>query len=161
VLGKYLGVLATMMAVTAAMLAATAITVWVYGDPLPAAFWPVIWLTWLEMAVVVGLGLLFSTFTAPVPAAIYAVSLLIAGHLAGDIHELAQRLTEKGDAAGAVLEAAYYVLPDLEALSLRTQAANGLAVPAGFVAWGSLYAAAYSTVVVLLAIMIFGRRRSL
>jgi ABC-type transport system involved in multi-copper enzyme maturation permease subunit len=161
VLGKYFGVLATMVAVVTLMLLATALAVWLYGDALPHAFWPSIWLAWLEMALVIAISLLFSCYTTPVLAATYSVALLIAGNLAADLLALAERLIEKGYAVGRVVDAAYYVLPDLESLSLRTQAANNLAAPPAFIGWATLYALSYSAVALGLAMLLFTRRRAI
>ncbi len=159
VLGKYLGLVATMVAVTSLMLLATAATVALYGDPVPRALAATVWLTWLEMAVCVAVALLFSTFATPVLAATYSAGVWLAGHLAGDLHALAARLGE-GAAAGAI-ELGYYLLPDLDRLSVRLQAANDLEVPAGFVGAGTAYALAYAMTALVLAMAIFERKRSL
>jgi Cu-processing system permease protein len=160
VLGKFLGLWATMVFVTTVMLIATAVTVRAYGDAVPSAFWASIWLTWLEMGLVTAVALLFSSFASPVLAALYCSAVLVAGHLSDDLVELASRLTNKGELGGSVLRVAYHVLPDLGLLSLRVQAANQLAVPGGFLLWATLYSATYGATALALAMLIFSRRRS-
>jgi hypothetical protein len=59
------------------------------------------------------------------------------------------------------LLAAYHVVPDLQGLSVRIQAANYLAVPAGFVIWATAYALLYSMTALLTAMFIFSRRRAI
>jgi ABC-type transport system involved in multi-copper enzyme maturation permease subunit len=160
VLGKYLGVVATMVVVTGLMLLATVVTVWLFGDPVPSAVWTTFWLTWLEMAVTTALAMLFSTFATPVLASTYTIGLWLAGHLAGEILTLADKLARDGSPSASLVRGVYFVLPDLGAMSVRTQAANGLAVPAGFVGYATAYALAYAGVALLGAMLIFARRRA-
>jgi len=161
VLGKYWGVLATMLVVVTLMLAATAAAVFFYGGSLPAAFWPSVALAWLEMAVVVAIAQFFSCFASPVLAATYSVALWLAGNFASDIGALADSFAQKHFVLAPLVRLAYYVVPDVEALSLRTQAANFLPVPAAFVGVATLYALAYAAAALLGAMLLFTRRRAL
>jgi ABC-type transport system involved in multi-copper enzyme maturation permease subunit len=161
VLGKYLGVLFALEAVVVIMVAATAGVVWLYGDPVPSALWWSLWLTLIEMALVTALAIFFSTIASPVLAATYSVGVLLAGNLAGDILALAGRLEEKGKAFGPVLRGLHYLLPDLEALSVRSQAANHLPVPGAYLLQGTAYGACYAATALILAMWIFSRRRAL
>lgn len=160
VLGKYLGNVAAMVLVVTIMLLATATIVWLYGGHVGEAFWSSLWLTWMEMALVVSIALLFSTMASPTLAATYSVGIVLAGNLAGDILAIADRMQDKGKALGSVLRYAYYVVPDLQELSLRTQAANDLPAPSRFLLYGTLYALAYAACAVVIAMWIFSRRRA-
>lgn len=155
-LGKYLGLLVTMVLVTALMVVATAVIVWLYGGTVPAAFWGSMELTFVEMAVVLAIALLFSTMTVPVLAATYAAGVVIAGNLADDLVRMAAKASGTTRAA---LHLAYAVLPDLGKLSLREQAANALAIPAAYVVHGTLYGAIYAATALLIAMLIFQRRK--
>lgn len=162
VLGKYLGLLATMGTVVTLVLVATAASVWLYGDRPPAAFWPSFWLSWLEMALVIAVALLFSTYTTPVLASAYVVAILIAGNLVGDLSGFADRLSVNGEVLTSfVLRVFYWILPNLQALSLRTQAANSLPVPPAFIGWATLYALTYAAAALALAMILFERRKSI
>jgi len=158
VFGKLLGVLAAMELVVTAMMLSTAATVWLFGESVPAAFWANGWLIWFEMAVVCAVALLFSTLSAPVMAACYSAAVLIAGNLSDDLMQLADRVKEGGGVAREALRVAYYILPDLHALSLRTQAANGLPIPDGFLLTASSYGFTYALTALAVAALIFSRR---
>lgn len=161
VLGKFVGLWAAMSAVVALMLIATAGVVILFGASLPAAFWGALYLTALEMGILIALAILFSCFTVPALAATYAGAVTLAGHLSEDLLALAQRMQEKGSPLlGQCIELAYYLLPNLQKLSLRTEAANYLPVPAGVVGYGTLYALGYISALLLLAMFIFGRRQA-
>lgn len=160
VLGKYLGVVAAMEVVIVLMVLATAAVVWLYGDSVPAAMWGSLWLTCIEIPVVVAIATLFSTMAVPVLAATYSVCVLLVGNLANDILRVALRLEEEGNVLGTLLHWLYFIPPDLEKLSLRNQAANNLPVPTEYLVTGTLYGLLYAAAAVVLAMWIFTRRRS-
>ncbi len=161
VLGKYLGIVLAMEILVALMVLATAGVVWLYGDRVPAALWGSLWLTWVEMVVVVAVGMLFSTLATPMLAAAYAGGVVLAGNLAADLRGLAEDLAKKGESSGLVVEWGYYLLPDLQKLSLRTEAANDLPVSMDYLLLGSAYGVAYAGAALLVAMWIFTQRRSL
>lgn len=110
---------------------------------------------------VAAVALLFSCFTTPVLAALYTTVLWLAGQLAGGLAELATQLGPREPLFSSVVRGLYYVLPDLERLSLRVQAANDLPVPASFVGVATAYSLAYITTCLALAMAIFSRRRAI
>ncbi len=161
VLGKYLGVVAAAELLVLIMVIATAITVWLFGDPVPAAFWAAWWLTAIEIALVAAVAELFASLAVPVLAAAYAVGVFLAGNLAADILAMAARLERDGSLLVPLLRALYRVFPDLQQLSLRTQAANDLPVPWDYLATGTAYGLAYVAAALALCVVTFDRRRSI
>ena len=160
--GKYLGVVAAMSGVVVLMALACAGTLLLYGGAPTAAFWGSVWLTLAEVAVVGALALLFATVTAPVPAAAYTTAVVIAGNLSEDLRLFAGRFAQDGaPGLSRALEVAYYVLPDLQLLSLRSQAANALDVPPDFLMHATLYAAAYALAALGVAMASISSRRQL
>jgi ABC-type transport system involved in multi-copper enzyme maturation permease subunit len=154
--GKYLGIVATMEIVVSLMLGATALTVSLYGEEIPVAFWGSAWLTLIEMWLVVGIALFFSTVGVPVLAATYSVGLIIAGNLSQDILNLAQRTLEQGDSvSSAILQTVYWLIPDLSDLSLRPEASNALEIPEGFIIFGTIYGLAYGALALVAAMWVF------
>ncbi len=160
VLGKFLGVYGTMSLVVTAMFISTWLAVLVFGGEMGPAFWPSLWLLQLEIIVVSAIAIFFSSQTEPVLAAAFSFGLLIAGNLSADILSLAERLADKGEMLNSmVLRGIYHALPDIGVLSLRSQAANAMAIPQGFVTHATLYALLYSSCLLLGAAIIFHRRR--
>ena len=156
--GRFLGLWATMAAVVACQGLTTAAVTYLFVGQVPAALAPALLLTVGEMAIVVAVSLLTATLISPALAAAAAATLLIAGNLSAELAEMAARQT--GPTA-QLLSGLHQILPDLGQLSLRAQAANDLPVPAGFVAVGMLYAAAYSLTALTGAILLFRRRAAL
>lgn len=159
ILGKYLGVLASMMLVVLIMNLGTALTVTIYGGTVPNALWVCMLLNWVEMAVVVGVSFAFSSIAVPTLAAAYSAGIILAGNLATDVQSYGHSLQEKNKLMGDVLVNAYYVLPDLQDLSARIQAANDLPVPTSFVVTGVAYGTLYASAMLLIAMWSFNRRR--
>ncbi len=161
ILGKYLGVVAAMSAVVSVMIIATAMTTWLYGDPVPIALWLQWPLALVEVAVIAAIALMFSTMAVPALAAAYAAGIIVAGDLADDVMRFANNQIADGEATGYALKIAYTVLPDLQNLSVRAQAANSLPVPAAFVGYGISYGVAYAAVILVIAMVVFTRRRAI
>ena len=159
--GRFLGLWLTMAVVVTTMVCSAAAIVWLYGDEVPVAMWGGLWLTVVEMAVVLAIGMLFSTLAIPSLAATYSVGMVLGGNLAGDIQTFATAMVARGDELGSVLRLAYYLLPDLQDLSLRAAAANAMPIPAGVVQSGTIYGLSYTAFLLLLAGLSLSRRRAL
>jgi ABC-type transport system involved in multi-copper enzyme maturation permease subunit len=160
VLGKYLGVVATMEVVVTAMVGATAVTVWLYGDSVPWALWGCLWLAYVEIALVVAMAMFFSSLSVPVLAATYSIGVLLAGNLASDVAAYAVRVGVEHPTLGAVVRGLYFLLPDLERLSLRNQAANDLPVGLGHLAVATAYGLTFAAALLTLTMWIFSRRKA-
>jgi ABC-type transport system involved in multi-copper enzyme maturation permease subunit len=161
VLGKYLGVVAAMECVVTLMALATGVVTVVYGGGIPEAFYACVWLSYVEIALVAAIAAVFASMTVGTLAASYTAALLLAGNLTGDLRMLAERAAQRGDAAAeVVLNACYWLLPDLAELSARSQAANALPVPDGLVLHGTVYGLTYAFAALVVAMWIFNRRKA-
>ena len=161
VLGKYAGVLATVSIVVTLMIAATVLTVWLNASKVPGAVWSSLVLAWLEVGVVASVALFFSSFSGPVLASTFAAGVVLAGNFVGALRSLADKLDAQGaDGAALLLRVVHHLLPDVELLSVRSQAANALPVPGGFLGWALVYSVVYSGAVLALAMVVFERRRA-
>jgi len=161
VAGKFFGLWAAVSLVAVLMIAATAGVVALYGEHVAQPMWVSIPLALAEMAVAVSIGLLFSALSSPVLAASFAAGTLLAGNLVSDIQALANRMAAKGMAGAWLFKTLFYVLPDVEKMSVRVQAANDLVVPAAYWLDGILYGALYTVCALTAAAWVFTRRRSL
>jgi len=93
-------------------------------------------------------------------AATYTSGLILAGNLAGDILNLAQKSEAGGDALSSqILHAVYYVIPDLADLSLRPEASNALDIPKHFLEFGTLYGLSYAAIALVASMWVFSRKK--
>jgi ABC-type transport system involved in multi-copper enzyme maturation permease subunit len=154
VLGRYLGLAATLlmnlavMAVTlAAMLALEERSL----RPLDLALLSAFAMLGVQLLVVAAVAVLFSSITTTTLAAIFSLALTLAGRLSNDLRTL-------WEGAGAQIgKALWYVLPNLSALSLNESVVYRTPPPAS--AWlAVLYALLYAAAALALAAAVFERR---
>jgi Cu-processing system permease protein len=154
--GRFAGLAAMLAVNVAVMTASVAVVLHLAGYSLSRTAAVAALLIFIELLLMAAAAILFSSFTTPILAAAFSLSLFLIGHLVGSLRAFADR-TKSGLARTATL-AAYRVLPDLELFNLKAQAANDLAVPPGAASTAALYGIAYAGLFLALGIMIFSRR---
>jgi ABC-type transport system involved in multi-copper enzyme maturation permease subunit len=158
-LGRYLGLVATttlnlllMAIVFAAVLAAyTKGLRFLVDSPLLVVLASLA----VRFAVVGAVAALFSSFSTITLAAIFTLSLVVAGHLSSD---LVRYWAPRSEWAGAIGKAAYLLVPNLEALNLKEAMVYRDPVPASFAVTGIGYGLLYSAALVAFAAAVFARR---
>ncbi|ACG71906.1 conserved hypothetical protein [Anaeromyxobacter sp. K] len=153
-LGRYLGLAATlwlnlaaMAATLAALLSLQAGSLDVVNAQLLSAFA----MLGVQFLVVAAISVAFSSFTTPTLAAIFALALTLAGHMSNDLRTLWQ------GAGASVGRVVWYVLPNLSALSLNEHVIYGTPVPAS--AWlACAYGVLYAGAILAVAAAVFERR---
>ncbi|MCE9667369.1 ABC transporter permease [Myxococcus stipitatus] len=111
---------------------------------------------WFELLVLSSAGILFSSFSGPMVSAVCTTGLYFAGHLAGDLLDIAKR-AESG-LVQVLTKGLYYLLPNLERMNFRSHAAYALPVDAGTFASSAAYAVAWAMVFTAISLFIFERR---
>jgi ABC-type transport system involved in multi-copper enzyme maturation permease subunit len=126
------------------------------GAPLGFAHLAALILTAVELALIVALATLFSSFTTPLLASFFSCGIWLAGHLTRDLRDhgasSASALVRDGTAW------MHRILPDLESFNLSIEAAHQLPVAASDIWFPALYGAGYVAVILAFAVMIFERR---
>ena len=158
-LGKYLGLCLT-LAVNVAVMGAGVALALLYvtrGDTsLAARLWPAVSLIFMELTILTGVALLFSSFSSPIMSTFAAVAVFVIGHLSPDIKAFAEIL---GSAPATVaLGTLYYVLPNLSTYSFITPAAYGVMPPLGHVMGALGYTVLYDAVLLAAAALVFSKR---
>lgn len=157
--GKYLGLCLTLLVNVLVMGAGVSLALlYVSGgvDPLVLSIWPAILLIYVELMIVTGVALLFSSFSSPALSALLTFFVFIIGHFSGDLKSLA---TSMGSTSARwFFGGLYYLLPNLANLSFITPAAHGELPGAAYFVSTILYALVYVVVVLAAATLIFSRR---
>jgi ABC-type transport system involved in multi-copper enzyme maturation permease subunit len=155
ILGKYLGLAATLALNVLVMGVGLSVLLAAYGwwQPNVAA---ALLLVLVELLVVTAVATLFSSFTTPTLAAIFTLGLFVIGHLSGTLRLIAQRAP--GELARLVAGVLYRVLPNLEAFNVKGRVAHGEPVALVEVGLAGLYGALYLAAVLALAAVVFERR---
>jgi ABC-type transport system involved in multi-copper enzyme maturation permease subunit len=154
--GKYLGLVVTMWLMLAVMGAAFGAISLAMGAPFDAAHLAALALIGVELALIVAVTTLFSSFTTPFLASLFSVGIWVLGHGTRELRQLGRSGDLEG--LGGLTTFVYRVLPDLEAFNLTLEAVHGLAIPAAQIAWPIVYGVAYSAALLCLAAFVFERR---
>jgi ABC-type transport system involved in multi-copper enzyme maturation permease subunit len=157
--GKYLGLCATLAANVAVMSAGVALAlVYVRGgyDPLVARIFPAVALIFCELTIIVAVALLFSSFSTPALSALLTFAVFVIGHFSADLRLLAS--SNGTTAARLLFGALYYLLPNLSHYAYITAASHGTTPAASDFFAAALYAVLYDATLLAAATLIFNRR---
>jgi ABC-type transport system involved in multi-copper enzyme maturation permease subunit len=160
IVGKHLGlaaVLGILMALlTAIFFGVLSLNAIAYA---PQSLLLAIAFTFLEMALLTAVAMLFGVFTSSLLATLMTFAVYLMGHLSTDILALGE--LSENPVLQRLTSGLYLVLPDLERLNLRNQAVYGLNLlpaPVELVTHG-LYALLYIALLLTLTGVIFTRRQ--
>lgn len=168
IVGKYLGLCTTLLVITVLMgLILLAIVVYIeirheglvsyyYGGTHYPEFFAAIYFQFLELLIIIGLALVFSSFTTPILSIFFTFFSLAIGKFASDVKLFAEDL--QSPVIMFITKFIYIVIPHLDSLDFRYQAVYGGGVEWRVVLFVTLYTVLYSLALVLLAVLIFDRR---
>jgi len=159
ILGKYFGLCLTLLVNAAVMVVGTEIALWyVNGQltPLHTSVLAAAYLIYLELAVMVAVALMFSTFTTPMLAALFSFAIYVIGNLSNDL--LAMAVLSSSVISKSVLTCLYYLLPNLSNFGFITAASHGTVVPLHMAFSATVYALIYISILLSISVMVFQRR---
>jgi ABC-type transport system involved in multi-copper enzyme maturation permease subunit len=155
-IGKYAGLVATiwlqMSIMVGAFLAISVLT----GAPVGAGHAAAFALIAVELALVVAVATLFSSFTTPMLASYFSVGVWLVGHMTRNLRDLGAN--SDLESVRRATQLLHQTLPDLESFNLTIEAAHGLHISAVDVWLPVIYGAGYILVILVLATTLFERR---
>lgn len=165
IIGKYFGLLAVVL-VHLFLLTVIFYVILLCTNASPTlSILTAVYMIFCEMAVVIAVALLFSSFSSTVLSALFTLGIYFAGHLSNLLLEqvrFASRMGEMGNASTAILEKTavviHAVFPGLYRFNITNYVVHGLALPDMYVFWNSLYALGYVGVFLGVASWWFSRR---
>jgi ABC-type transport system involved in multi-copper enzyme maturation permease subunit len=169
IIGKYGGLLLTLLVNVAVMTVAIYAVLFFLSRGVPAnvqrawdapaldpALLKAIAMIYVDLALVTALALLFSTYSSPMLSAVFTLGLYVVGHFNEDLKRFDQIVG--APLAGLVGKTCYYVLPDFARFDVKLAVVHGIPVSGGYLAWTTMYGAAYIAALLLGACVIFSRR---
>lgn len=154
--GRYIGMLITLLVNTSVMTVGFLGVLLVSGISLDFGLVKAVGLIFVELCVLVSIGMLFSTFTTPTLSATFTIAVYIVGHLTNDIKALADKMQE--GLTPWVLKGAYYLLPNLEFFNIKGDAVYGVPIGMSYVLASMGYGFTYAAIIMAVACVIFERR---
>lgn len=156
ILGKYCGLVLTLFVNVSIMLAVFLLTLWLYHVPIVPSLFQAVQLIFVEILVVTAIALFFSTFSSSTLSAILTLGVYVVGHLTADLRSIAANGGSR--AVKAIVEALYYLCPNLEMLNIKGQAAVGILVAPEYLMLASLYGLVYAGVLLSASCLVFQQR---
>jgi len=115
-----------------------------------------VYFIWLKLALMVALALLFSCFTTPLLAILFAAGLYIVGLYVQELRNLPADVMSP--AMAAFTKWLSYLLPNFENFNVMAMAAHGRVVPGTLILQNTLYAVIYCAIVLTGAAAVFSRK---
>ncbi|HEX9741725.1 MAG TPA: ABC transporter permease [Nitrospiraceae bacterium] len=156
VVGKYLGLITTLVVNVLVMLSVFLLTLWGYHAPVHWVLVQAVQLIVVELMLITAIALFFSTFSSATLSAIFTIGLYIIGHVTTDLRGLAQK--SHSEAVKVVANGVYYLCPNLDMLNMKGQAALGIAIPLSYQALATTYGLLYAGMLIVGACLIFQQR---
>jgi ABC-type transport system involved in multi-copper enzyme maturation permease subunit len=165
ILGKYLGLLFTLLVNLAIMTVGLALAMLYTGRIGAGAYvrlLPAVFLIFLSLALITALALLFSTFSTPALSALFTFFLWIIGHFGKDLQSFGE-LT-KSASIRELCKILYYVIPNLS--NFQIMDSRGILQSTDYfqpidpvaIVLATIYCVVYCTLLISLAVSIFMRR---
>ena len=155
-LGKYCGLLGTILVMMVLMALLFLFALWVTGNELRTAYLVSMGLAVCEMIVLTAVVIFFSSFTGPILTSLFTLGVFLAGRMLGDLEAFAVVTASPG--VEATVRILKYVVPNLDLFDVRNAAVHGLPIVRGHVLWAVAYALIYSSLVLVISDLIFRRR---
>jgi ABC-type transport system involved in multi-copper enzyme maturation permease subunit len=157
IVGKYLGLCATLLVNIVIMGVGLSIALLiVHGTQFAMAIWPAVLLIYLELTIITGVAIMFSSFSTPALSALLTFFVFIIGHFSSSLRRVADDIGTPS--AKVLFETIYYALPNLSHFSFATETSNGIAAPAAMLAGAVGYAFVFDVILLTITVFIFSRR---
>jgi ABC-type transport system involved in multi-copper enzyme maturation permease subunit len=169
IVGKYAGLLLTLLANMVVMTVALYVVLFFLARGVPAeiqrawdspaldpALLKAMGLIYVNLAVVTAVALFFSSYSSPMLSAVFTLGVYLVGQFNADLKHFDQIVDSP--AAVAVARACYYVLPDFSRFDVKLAVVHGIPVPGSYVAATTAYAALYVAALLFGAMVVFSRR---
>ncbi len=165
ILGKYLGLLFTLLVNLVVMTVGLALAMLYIGGIQPGAYLrllPAVYLIYLSLALITALALLFSTFSSPALSAVFTFFLWVIGHFGAALLSFAE-LTKSGPITW-LCRILYYLIPNfsnfgiLDSRSILQGAGHFQPVDMPAILWATVCCVIYCSFLLAAGIWIFTRR---
>ena len=159
IIGKYAGLCLTLLVNTAVMVLATELALlYVNGSfvRIHSAVLAASILVYLELAVLVAVALMFSSFSTPMLAALFSFAVYVIGNFSKDLLQMAALANSA--VSRVVLTTLYYLLPNFSNFGFITEASHSQVVPIRMALWATIYAVVYIGILLSAAVLIFQKR---
>ncbi|MDH7512941.1 MAG: ABC transporter permease [Clostridiales bacterium] len=155
-LGKFFGLVLTLLIMTSLMSLIFLLTVFFHTFKIEAGLLLAVLFIFIELILITAVAILFSCFSTPILSSLFSLSFFLIGHFSWSLETLIQKT--KSAPLKLFIQALYALLPDLENFNFKTEVVYGLTVLPKYYLFSALYGLAYTAFILTLAVLIFKRR---
>jgi Cu-processing system permease protein len=172
IVGKYFGILFLILVSMAVLSLFASVSILMVKLAYPAYFprfsWSMVFLSLslitLMLLLVSALSLLFASFSS---TSFVTLVLTIVSYIIGTSISDVKALVEAPQAVGIqfspltvkIVQAAYYIFPNLSLFDIKIQAAHGLPIATSYIVWVVVYGIVYTCLAIFFASLIFRKRQ--
>ena len=156
ILGKFLGLVLTLLVMTGAMALIFLAIVYAHTLKIEGSLLVAIAYIFLELVLITAVAILFSSFSTPILSSLFALAFYLIGHLSWGLELILKKM--RPGAGKALVRGLAMILPDLENFNIKTEVVHGLPIPPGIFLSSFLYGVCYTAFILGLAVLIFRRR---
>lgn len=154
-IGKYFGLAAGITLNTVLMGAVLVVLLMLRQEFDPKILFALL-MIWVELMFLTAAAVFYSSFATPIFAALFTAATYLVGHLAWSLQLLANKVPEGG--ARSLIEAIYFILPDLQYGDIRKLAVGGFDIPLDKVVLATAWEFSYAGILLVIACLAFRRR---
>jgi len=155
-LGKYCGLCLTVLVNVLVMTAGLYFLLFLMSEPFEPALLKAIFLIYVKLMVLVGVALLFSTFTSSTLAGVFAGFVYVVGYFSSDLKNF-DSVVETG-ALPQITKVLYYLLPNFKNFDIKAPIVAGDIVPMTQIVWATAYGLLYVSLLLVASAWVFQRR---
>lgn len=155
-LGKFLGLVLTLMIMTLAMSLVFLVILLLHTGKIDGMMLTAVLFIFIELVLITAVAILFSCFSTPILSSIFTLSFYLIGHLSWGLEILI--LKTRPGAGRILLRGLAAVLPDLENFNFKTEIVHGLDIDVRFFLYSAAYGLVYTLFILALAVLIFRKR---
>lgn len=156
ILGKFLGLALTILVALASMGSVFFAFLLVSGYGFDAGILVYFLLFYFELLILISLSLLFSSFTTPILASIFTLSIYLIGQVTWTFNQFKGLIQDSS--LLFLIKMLYYILPNLRKFNIKSEVVLGVHLGAGGILMALVYALLYIAVLLTLSIVIFRKR---
>jgi len=156
-LGKFFGLCLVLLATSAILAVAYLALIGYEGGGFDAIGLLAIAMQFLEMALFLAFAIFVSTFSSSLLSIVYTSAIFFLGHVVSSLIADAKAIGITG-VRFMLVQAFYYIFPNLEKFDIRALAVHNVAAPATTFGLAFAYAAAYVILLLALGVWIFERK---
>ncbi|MBI4619765.1 MAG: ABC transporter permease [Desulfobacterales bacterium] len=155
-LGKYLGLILTLLVEVAIMSFGLLLLVLSYEGHAELSILKAILLIFFELMTITAVAILFSSFSTPILSGLFTLAVYIVGHLSRDL------LAFGAKSENAMIKYStafiYYSLPNLDNFNIKGKIVHQALVSWEYLSFAMLYGVLYISITLLLSMVIFQKR---